>query len=394
MFRRKRRVTTTIPFSRSIGPPETRREKSAQEPLLETPETFLFPREQEGLTRLEVNEIIPDLKSIRNVVLTSESFHFVDSRVGLMNRTYFIRPRSPNDRHGYVVKVERMFKRPQDEKPLSRWTYYNQVLNARPDLTLNTPDLTARRKEHLETKHRLAKAGIETTNYIGSIVINGYNRETYDKIQELSGDNEAAKEELGEAFYSTPMYAEIWEDPGGVPTGSQKAAEERIEELYKSSEGRKSLEKTARGLLKLANEGFSIDVLIGGEQGLEVVPRTSSTEPKPYPKNFLITEDDRLVAFDFNVSRDLKSILSDYWPTDFTQTYFRSPTDGKLYADFRQQRYLEEAIRNYCDNQQQLSDIQRDELKDVLYFELERVFTQIQLGLDILQELGLSPNET
>ncbi len=227
---------------------------------------------------------------------------------GAMNRIYLVfRENQPP----LTVKVERISKStdPNNTELYDPWVNFglnnlseDEATNPEKRNPLTDVASAAQRREvHLRVAHRLESVGIHTAEYIGSMLLDGYDPDGK----------------------PSPMYAEIWEFVGENSLGSNEA---QLAQLYGTPEGRAKLTQLAQGLIQLGEQGFCFDVSgqnsldenesspdEGAAEGLlfDYTKKTPHYE-LPYPKNFIQNPSGDLIAIDFNVGFDLVGI--GVWP--------------------------------------------------------------------------------
>jgi len=154
------------------------------------------------------------------------------------------------------------------------------------------PEIAEERKKlHLAIRQKVVDAGIEAVDLKDSFIF-----------------STKPIERPGKEALRLPLYAELWEHPGNG--NSMGADEEALERMYASPEGREQLRHFADTLLEWGKEGFVFDVV--GRRPFDYAVIVPMTEEKllPYPKNFYLTEDQRMVALDFNMGMD---VTQDEW---------------------------------------------------------------------------------
>lgn len=350
----------------------------------------LFPHDDIGRQSLRACEIIPDLSAIANHQLIPD--HKALIGIGAFNRVYKIH--GPNDKP-MVLKVERQYLPAEYDLPISPWAHFNLLLE-REDVTTDPETWVARRSDNIQIQNLLHEVGIRTTEYIGSLIIEGHLRSEDPQSTTIPGQN------------TLPMYAELWTNPGGLSTsGDSKARGEiyrRVDSIYSSASGRGEMRRVGAGLLALVDRGISIDCLL--HQDGFVLPATTK-EDNPYPTNFIITDNNELVAYDFNVSFDIGN-FAPWLHAEINRRgglYIYNPTtnrydiDSNLISDYFD--FLSSHFRNQNDiilSQLKISG-SNEELANTLalntvtqrqlYEELTRLVSQTRLACEILNRIAV-----
>lgn len=213
-----------------------------------------------------------------------------------------------------VVKVERVVVR-KDKKTGAWSTHYPWMKlglgQDRPPMhTVN--DAKLRRATHSEIKKRLEDAGLETAK----------------------GLDDA---------YLPKIYAEMWENPGGVLLESNEAL---VEQLYQSSEGRAALKKLADSIVKLSQKAYlsDFDTRIYNIFGAPI-----TETGYPYPRNIMAVHTDdftkiRFVAIDYNFGLDLTTQV--WWKPEFArEDVVKRSRNGELYPNWELMQIIDDSIK-------------------------------------------------
>lgn len=340
-------------------------------------------------------EIRPDIGYLPGMKGTIETFFTGQTtgeialpEQGAINSVFFVHRKTGGD---IVVKTERLFVNRQTGETFSNWRSFGSRTERRTAYDYKK-NVGSRRSLHLAMKRRLESAGIETAEYLGSVVIPGYDQSTTSAINEVGV--EKAMTQLGEKFISTPIYTEFWTNPGGTITQN---SEDAIEAMYMTQDGRVTLEELADGLLELASQGFAYDTTtsaFGAENML-----TTQNRHLPYPKNFMLTEDRRFVAIDFNLGVDLAK--EEVWDPALLEKYpdgMINVFGGDLFVNYKLQqeynhrlkRLREESLLRITQevddtNGEEIAQKYLDEMKhwDRMDYETSRLFAMAALAIEI-----------
>lgn len=357
----------------------------------------LYEREEK---RAKLAEITAHLRTIPETprsgaieTFLAGQFDGTAEQMGGASRVYHI---DRGDRPGLVAKVERLFDDPDADQPFSPWV--NTGLPTQPRESLDiTQNLKQREQIHLAVKNRLEQVGLRTAEYVGAVIVPGFDDETLLTIDALGP--EQAREEMGAEFHEIPMYAEVWQNPGGELVGDD---EEALFELYSTEEGQQELLHVADGLIELGRQGFSFDVSRADHMfGISEAVSISPNRHLPYPENFLHTHEDTLVAIDFNVGFDL--VAEGIWDPALVAEHnhgvlMESTVDGRMYANYQLEQEVQDRLRQRREDDlaaiaDQVNETNHDEIvtqyRDRLYYwaridkEVDRLFTQIKVGVAI-----------
>jgi hypothetical protein len=224
-----------------------------------------------------------------------------------------------------VIKVEKIAIETDSETgvkiPLYPWRKLS-IGTDRPEL--HSPvDAITRKQIHLDVQARLQAVGINTADYIGSVMLPAMHTE--------------------DSNTPLPMYAEIWDKPDGELL---EANEDTVNRLYKTPEGRQVMKDIATKILTLSQQGYLYDVTQEEKLGYH----TKSTSPKteagnPYPRNFIVSDDDeiRLTAIDLNLGIDLS--VQSWWPPSISDIPVMARSiNGALYPNWVLKEQLDKHI--------------------------------------------------
>lgn len=238
-----------------------------------------------------------------------------------------------------------------------------------------------RREVHSGVKSKLESVGIKTARYIGSFLLGSNTPIPIDYIV-------ANKHELPRHT----LYAEVWEDPGGLPLGMDEA---QLELLYGSPEGRGELRKLVDGLLALAKEGYVYDVGVGIGP-TSVSPSTADLQ-LPYARNFIQTAGGKIVAIDFNMGLDLRQ--EKWWDPNIIQSYieekrlFFTGGDGRTYLSVKIEEDFNNKIASIIhDMPEDVGKREKNILESQLSHWMGQMFTAISMSNEINRRENLAPS--
>jgi len=267
---------------------------------------------------------------------------------------------SPNGKK--VAKVERVILRKDPETGAWSTHYPWMSLGLGQERTgLYTPtDAVERRDAHLQIQRRLESVGIETTKYVGSLVIPSKplaNSEApfleVNKTADTTGDDAATQADFlmkqVRKAGRPPLYAEVWEHPGGKMFGPDEIL---VENIYKTPQGREQLRHLAMSLIELSKQGYLYDV----DQFYEETGTFTSARTEigyPYPRNFFVVNAEtpdkmKFVAVDFNMGVDLTKMpwWTDEFKVKFETMDLTQRSEGKLYVNGELEGQMDEAVRS------------------------------------------------
>ena len=222
-------------------------------------------------------------------------------------------------------------------------------------------DAGQRRRMHLDTKKKLESVGIETANYVGSMII-------------PARPAISAKKRINTRHI--PLYAEVWEHPGGVSFGYDQKL---VRMLYESPQGRVHLKELADKIICLSEQGYLFDIDHSGK-----VLKTQEGN-FPFPRGFFVAHgenltDTRFVAVDFNRGIDFTKQL--WWSDEFLsmKPFVGEDADG-IYGP---NEALCKAIEQAIDLHYRHSEVDYT----ILLRQLERFKGQLTVAASMREKIG------